>query len=157
MIVGIIGGSFAEKKYLDVAYKIGQYIAENGWILVCGGLTGVMEYACKGAYEKGGITVGILPSYDKSTANKYVKIPVATGIGLARNYIIINTADILIAINGKYGTLNEISMALNIGKKVITINSWKLKNAGEIDENLFYEVETAEEAINLIKKWQNET
>ncbi len=151
MIVGVIGGSQSDTKNLEIAYTIGKLIAQNNWILICGGLTGVMEYACKGAYEAGGITVGILPGNNKNSANQYVKIPVATGIGLARNYIIINTADVLIAIDGRYGTLNEISAALNLGKRVISINSWKLKNAGDIDESLFFEVQTPEQAIDLIK------
>lgn len=151
MIVGVIGGSQSDSRNLEIAYTIGKLIARNNWILVCGGLTGVMEYACKGAYEAGGITVGILPGNDKHSANQYVKIPIATGMGLARNYIIINTADVLIAIDGRYGTLNEISAALNLGKRVVAINSWKLGNAGDIDNSLFFEVKTPEDAIDLIK------
>lgn len=151
--IGVIGGSQANEKDLKIAYQVGKYIAQNGWALICGGLTGVMEYAAKGAFEENGITIGILPSNDKNTANKYIKIPIATGFGIARNYIIIQNADFIIAIDGSYGTLNEISAALNLGKKVITINSWKLKNAGYIDNSLFWEVQTPEEAISLIKKW----
>ncbi len=153
MIIGVIGGSQSDQENLEIAYRLGKLIAQNGWFLICGGLTGIMEYACKGAYEEDGITIGILPGGDKSSANPYVKIPIATGIGLARNFIIINTADVLVAIDGRYGTLNEISAALNLSKKVIAINSWKLKKSGEIDTNLFFEVNSPNEAIKLIKEW----
>jgi uncharacterized protein (TIGR00725 family) len=155
--VGVIGGSIADEKNLKIAYEVGKYIAENGWILVCGGLTGVMESAAKGAFENNGTTIGILPGSDKNSANKYIKFPIATGLGIARNYIIIQSSDILIAINGSYGTLNEISAALNLKKRVIAINSWKLEKAGVVDKNLFYEASTPEEAISIAKRFINGT
>ncbi|MBN1897570.1 MAG: TIGR00725 family protein [Spirochaetes bacterium] len=154
MIVGVIGGALADKKNLDIAYELGKLLAEAGYTVVCGGLSGVMEKACQGAFEAGGMTIGILPGYDTSSANPYVKIPIATGMGLARNYIIINTADILVAVNGRSGTLNEISAAFNMGKKVIAINSWKLKQAGPVEEDLFIEVNTPDEAIEWLKSWE---
>jgi len=154
MIVGVIGGSRIknEDKIYKIAYQLGKLIAENGWILICGGLGGVMEAASKGAYEHNGITVGIIPFEDKSYANKYIKIPIASGMGLARNYIIVNTADILIAVDGSYGTLNEISAALNVRKKVLTLFSWeKLKDIPLIEKELFIPVKSPEEAIEYIK------
>lgn len=125
-IIGVIGGHEAEPHHLEFAYKVGRLIAENECVLVCGGRTGIMESACKGAVEAGGITVGILPSEDFIIANEYVTIPVATGIGTARNKIIINTGEAFIAISGKYGTLSEIAFALDAHKRVAGFETWDI-------------------------------
>jgi uncharacterized protein (TIGR00725 family) len=108
-----------------------------------------MEHACRGAKEAEGTTIGILPSSDKNDANKYVDIPIATGISIARNILIINTADVLIAIDGSYGTLSEIAFALNLKKPVIALQTWLLESAGKVDDELFFRVQTAKEAIDL--------
>ena len=118
-IIGVIGGSHCSKEIYKLAYKVGKEIAEKGCILVCGGLYGVMEAASKGAYEAGGLTVGILPGKDKKEANSYIKIPVVTSMSHARNAIIARTADVVIAVDGKYGTLSEISLTFCLGKKVV--------------------------------------
>lgn len=155
MLIGIIGGSRIENNDIyNIAYETGVLIAKNNWHLICGGLGGVMEAASKGAYDANGITIGILPYSDKTRANKYIKIPIATGIGPSRNYIIVNTADILIAIDGKYGTLNEISAALNSNKIVLAIHSWELEKIDNIDKNLFIPVNSPEQAIDYIKKYE---
>ena len=152
MLIGIIGGSTIDNKEIyDIAYHTGKLIAQNKWKLVCGGLSGVMEAAAKGAYENNGITIGILPHSDKNTANDYITIPIATGMGYARNYIIINTADVLIAIDGNYGTLNELSAALSAKKKIFAIRSWNL-NKLDINDKNFIPVKTPEEAIKNIEK-----
>ncbi|MBU1076207.1 MAG: TIGR00725 family protein [Spirochaetes bacterium] len=156
MFIGIIGGSTIENKDIyDTAYQTGSLIAQEGWYLVCGGLGGVMEAASKGAYDNKGITVGILPFADTGKANPYITIPVATGMGLARNHIIVNTADILIAIDGKYGTLNEISAALNCNKKILAIRSWELDTLKNINKEQFIPVDSPEQAIHYIKTDEN--
>lgn len=124
--IGVIGASVCDEETQETAYQLGKEIALAGHILVCGGLTGVMEAAAKGAYEAGGQTLGILPGSSKNDANPYIKIPVATGLGEARNAIIARTCDCLIAVGGEYGTLSEVALGIKMGKKVIGINTWRL-------------------------------
>jgi uncharacterized protein (TIGR00725 family) len=140
-MIGVLGGSLAEPKFLESAYQIGRLLAEKGAILVCGGREGVMEAACKGAVEAGGLTVGILPSDNLRLANPYVTIPVATGMGAARNKIIVNTAEAFIAIDGRYGTLSEIAFALDAGKRVVGLGSWDIEGV--------IRAETPEQAVNI--------
>jgi uncharacterized protein (TIGR00725 family) len=151
-IIGVIGGSNCPKKICNQAEAIGQGIAKGGAVLVCGGLGGVMEFACKGAKSAGGLTIGILPSMDKNDSNKYVDIPIATGISIARNIIIINTADVVIAIDGGYGTLSEIAFALNLHVPVIALDTWYLESAGKVDDELFFRVDDVDSAVKLAFK-----
>ena len=126
MIIGVIGGRSCDKKTAQIAEKIGTEIAKRNHVLICGGMGGVMEAACRGAKKSGGITVGVLPGKIKDDANKYVDIPILTAMSHARNAIIVRTADMVIAIGGKYGTLSEIGLAKAIDKKVIGINTWDI-------------------------------
>jgi len=126
-IIGVIGGNQADDKNLDFAYQVGRLIARSDAMLICGGRGGVMEAACRGAIDGEGITIGILPFDDIDSANDYVQIPIATGIGTARNKIIVDTAEAFIAIDGRYGTLSEIAYALDAGKKVVGYNSWDIE------------------------------
>lgn len=141
-IIGVIGGRSARKKLLAVAENVGRLIAENGLILLCGGLGGVMEAAAKGAKEGGGLTVGILPHDTKERANPYIDVPISTGLGIGRNIIIARTADALIAVSGEYGTLSEIAFALQLGKPVVGINTWDIKGVIKA-ENAENAVQTA--------------
>jgi hypothetical protein len=93
------------------------------------------------------VTVGILPGSDTSAANSYVAVPVATGLGIARNAVIVRTADVVIAVDGSYGTLSEIAMALNLGKTVVQLGSWRLPEAGEVDPELYLKAENPEDAV----------
>ncbi|MCK4809897.1 MAG: TIGR00725 family protein [Candidatus Omnitrophica bacterium] len=127
MNVAVIGGFKCSRKFYKCAYELGRLIAQKGWILVCGGRTGVMEAACKGAKEKGGLTVGILPSVSGEDANAYVDIKIPTGLGYARNILVVRAVDIVIAVDGKYGTLSEIAFAFNENKPVIGIDTWEIK------------------------------
>lgn len=126
-IFSVIGAGTADKKLLAIAEDVGRLIARNGFLLLCGGLGGVMEAAAKGAKAEGGITVGILPGLEKNEANPYIDVPVATGLGEGRNIIIVRSADVLIAIGGGYGTLSEIAFGLKAGKTVIGIDTWDIK------------------------------
>ncbi len=130
--IGVIGGSSPDKESRQNALRIGQLIAEKGAILVCGGLSGVMEAACRGAKEAGGLTMGILPGNSPDDANIYVDIPVATGLGYGRNSLVAMNADVIIAINGQYGTLSEIAYGCIYGKKVIGMGTWDVEGVIQV-------------------------
>jgi uncharacterized protein (TIGR00725 family) len=139
--IGVIGGAKCSRETARMAEEVGRGIAKSGAILVCGGMGGVMEAACRGAKAAGGLTIGILPGPDKTGANDYVDIAIATGLGEARNLAIIRTADVLIAVGGSYGTLSEIGFALKAGKKVVGLKTWDIKG--------IVPAATAEDAVRL--------
>lgn len=109
------------------AAEVGRLLAEQGVTLVCGGRGGAMEAACRGAKEADGLTVGILPGSDRSDANPFVDIVLPTGLGEARNALVVGAADVVIAIGGGYGTLSEIALALKAGKRVIGLGTWDIE------------------------------
>jgi uncharacterized protein (TIGR00725 family) len=123
-IIGVIGAGQVSDSGYAVAREVGRRIGEGGAVLVCGGLSGVMEAACRGCKEGGGETLGLLPGGDAAMANPYVTLAVPTNMGHARNVIIAHTAQVLIAVEGEYGTLSEIAVALKLGKPVVALNSW---------------------------------
>ena len=125
-IVGVIGASECEPFVASMAFEVGRGIANMGAALICGGRGGVMEAACKGASESGGLTIGVLPGNDGSLANPYVSVPLVTAMGQARNSIIVQSSCVLVAIGGGYGTLSEIGIALKLGKKVIGLGTWEI-------------------------------
>lgn len=125
-LIAVCGAGTCEEPLAAIAEEVGQQIAATGAVLVCGGLGGVMEAACRGATEAGGMTLGILPGDDPQSANPYVQIAIPTGMGHARNVIIVQTADIVIAIGGAYGTLSEIALARKCGRHVIGLHTWPL-------------------------------
>jgi hypothetical protein len=124
--LAVVGGNRPEKRFLETAYEVGRAVAEAGAVLVCGGLGGVMEAASRGAKEAGGITVGILPGGDPAAANRYIDLPVVTGLGYTRNSLVVMNADAVIAVDGEYGTLSEIAFSLIYGRKVIGIGTWDI-------------------------------
>lgn len=138
--IGVIGGAQPTKTSRQQAYRVGQLIAEKGAVLVCGGLKGTMEAAAKGAKQKGGLTIGILPGENPGDANPYIEVAVATGIGYSRNALVVMNADVLIAVGGHYGTLSEIAYALIQKKKVIGIGTWDIPGVIPIN--------TPEEAVD---------
>jgi len=139
--VGVIGAGECDAELGRLAEAVGRGIAEAGAVLVCGGMGGVMEAACRGAKSAGGLTIGILPGTDRRDANEYVDVPIATGINEARNLAIVRTADVLVAVGGSYGTLSEIGFALKAGKKVVGLASWDIKG--------IVSAATAQEAVRL--------
>ena len=122
--IGVIGASKTSPDVDKIAWQVGNGIAKQGGILVCGCLGGVMEAACQGAKQAQGMTIGILPNLDRNEANPYVDIVITTGLLEARNLIIVRTSDVLIAIGKGYGTLSEIAFALKMEKPVIGIETW---------------------------------
>jgi uncharacterized protein (TIGR00725 family) len=139
--VGVIGAGECDAELARLAEDVGRRIAEAGAVLVCGGMGGVMEAACRGAKAAGGTTIGILPGPDRADANRYVDVAIATGINEARNLAIIRTADALVAVGGSYGTLSEIGFALKAGKKVVGLRTWDIKGV--------VPAVTAEDAVRL--------
>jgi uncharacterized protein (TIGR00725 family) len=126
-IIGVIGAANTDAITLALAEEVGRLVAKKGAILVCGGLGGIMEAACRGAKSAGGKTVGILPQATKEMANPYVDVAIATGFGEGRNVIIARTADAVIAVAGEYGTLSELAYTLKMGKPVVGIKTWDIK------------------------------
>jgi uncharacterized protein (TIGR00725 family) len=125
-VIGVIGGKAADPGQLSDAEEAGRLIARAGAVLATGGMGGVMEAASRGAHAEGGIVLGILPGEDKSAANDYVDVAVATGFGIGRNIVLVRTADALLAVGGQYGTLSEIAYALQMGKPVVGIGTWEI-------------------------------
>jgi uncharacterized protein (TIGR00725 family) len=115
------------------AEEVGRLLARRGAVVVCGGLGGVMEAACRGAREEGGTAVGILPGFDRDAANPHVAVAIATGLGEARNALVVRAADALIAVGGAYGTLSEIALALKAGKPVIGLGTWEIEGVVRAD------------------------
>jgi len=128
----VIGASEAAGEILEMAREVGRLVAEREAILICGGLGGVMQAASEGAKKAGGVTIGILPFYEKKPANEYIDIVITTGMGHSRNAIIASTADACIAVGGSYGTLSEIALARKLGKPVMTLNSFEIRLGGKV-------------------------
>ncbi len=129
--IGVIGPGEAAEDELAVAEEVGAAIAERGAVLVCGGLGGVMEAACRGARSRGGFTVGLLPGPDREAANGWVQFPIATGLGEARNVLVVRAADALVAVGGGWGTLSEIALALKTDRPVIGLGTWEPVRRGQ--------------------------
>jgi len=125
--IGVIGGAEADIASLETAGQVGRLIAAAGAVLVCGGLGGVMEAAARGAKAAGGLTVGILPGSSPSDANPFIDVPIATGLGFTRNSLVAMNADVLIAVDGEYGTLSEIAFGIIHGKRVIGLGTWDIR------------------------------
>ena len=132
--IAVIGtGKDATEREQALAEEVGRLVAERGAVLVCGGLEGVMAAACRGARSAGGLTVGLLPGADPADANPWVDIPVPTGLGYARNSIVVKAGQTVIAVGGAFGTLSEIGHAIADGKTVVGLETWELKRRGEVD------------------------
>ena len=132
MIISVIGSSQPKSdEHLRLAEEVGRELAKRGVTLVCGGLGGVMEAACRGAKQSGGRTIGILPGRSPKDANPYVDIPIVTGMGYSRNVIVVSTGRAVIAVGGAYGTLSEIGHALGYGIPVVGLKTWPLTLTGE--------------------------
>jgi uncharacterized protein (TIGR00725 family) len=146
--IAVIGGNQCSPQEAQLAEEVGRELAMRGAILVCGGLGGIMEAACKGAQASGGITIGILPGDSRQAANRYVQIPIVTGLGYARNLAVVKSAQAVIAIDGSYGTLSEISHALQSGIPVIGINTWSLSRNNQQDKSII----PAQDAVEAVNK-----
>jgi uncharacterized protein (TIGR00725 family) len=144
-LIAIIGAGECSEQDYEVARSIGALLAQNGFGVVCGGRTGVMEAAMRGAKEANGASVAILPQGDFSDVSEYADIVIPSGFGIGRNILIVRSALAIIAVGGKYGTLSEIAFALQLNKPVIALGSW------QVSEDIV-QVSSPEEAVDMIKK-----
>jgi len=148
MFVAVIGNGRCSADVAALAEAVGRELAQRGAVLVCGGLGGVMEAACRGAKSAGGLTIGILPGTSRRDANPYVDVPVVTGMGEARNVLVVQSAQAVIAVHGEYGTLSEIAHALKLGIPVVGLSTWHLsKDNGE--RQAIVRARTPQEAVEM--------
>jgi len=147
--IAVCGAGQCDPTVYEQAREVGLCLARAGAIVLTGGLGGVMEAACRGAREAGGLTVGILPGEDTRAANRYVWLPIATGMGQARNVILILSASAVVAIAGEAGTLSEIALALKLGRPVVALGSWQLRRSDGTEETRIYTVSSPQEAADL--------
>jgi uncharacterized protein (TIGR00725 family) len=143
-VVSVIGGHNCNKEVEQLAQNLGKNLAEMVDVLISGGLSGVMKAVCNGFKAAGGLTIGIIPSYDKNDANAYVDIVIPTGLGLARNVLVVKSADIVVALSGEAGTLSEIAYCLQFGIPVISLKSWDIPGVIKVD--------TVKEAMEKVKE-----
>lgn len=122
--IAVIGAGRCSADVAQLAEEVGAAVADRGCTLVCGGLAGVMEAAARGARARGGLTVGVLPSYDAASASAHIDVVLPTGMGHARNMIVVAAGDAVIALPGEHGTASEIALALTIGRPVIGLRAW---------------------------------
>ncbi len=136
LLVAVCGESDPQTSLADLAFELGRGIAQRDAVLICGGLTGVMEHAARGAQAAGGLTIGLLPSDDVKEANAYIDVAIATGLGHARNAILARTADGVVALGGGLGTLSEIALALRNRRPTIGIKTWRFDRDGRTEAEL---------------------
>jgi hypothetical protein len=152
-IIGVMGAAACDAATYATARELGRRLGEAGYVLLCGGGTGVMEAAARGAAEAGGLTIGILPGRDvqESPPNPYIQVPLFTGISYARNWVNVVASDVLVAIAGELGTLSEIALGLKGGKPVVLLQSWRFEIPGFTPPANLYRVATPEEAMARIR------
>lgn len=155
--VGVIGAGLCSIEVSGWAEAIGAGIARRQGVLICGGLGGVMEAAARGARREGGLVVGVLPGTDRKEGNAHLSLSLATGLGDARNAIVARASDVLIAIDGGYGTLSEIGLALKMGRPVIGLGTWRIESRKGPDDGILTAFDP-EEAVTLAfreagKRW----
>jgi uncharacterized protein (TIGR00725 family) len=151
--VGVIGARRCPAPVAAMAFEVGRLVAQAGWVLVCGGMGGVMEEACRGARSAGGFTLGILPGNRREEGNPYLSFAVVTGLGEARNLIVVKSSEALIAVSGAYGTLSEIALAGAAGIPVVGLSSWVLDAEQNQGRGLFVrEARTPEGAVSAVRE-----
>jgi len=148
LFITVIGASSCSADEEKLAEEVGRELARHGATLVCGGLGGVMQAACSGAHAEGGLTVGILPGNRREDANPYVSIPVVTGLGYARNPIVVRSGQAVIAVGGSYGTLSEIAYAFQDGIPVIGLGTWSLQRCDGMSDSII----VADDAVDAVQK-----
>jgi uncharacterized protein (TIGR00725 family) len=145
--VAVVGASAANEWEVATARAVGRLLAERGAVLVCGGLGGVMDAAASACEAAGGTSIGILPGDDRVEASPHLSVAIATGLGEARNAIVVRAADAVIAVGGEFGTLSEIAFALKMGTPVVGLGTWDLRR-DDVDTDPLLRVETPEEAVD---------
>jgi uncharacterized protein (TIGR00725 family) len=128
--IAVVGPAEADAETYALAVEVGRLIAEQGGIVLCGGLGGVMEAAARGASQAGGSSLGILPGGDRSAANPYVTVALATGLGELRNALLVRCSDAVLAVGGSWGTMSEVTLAVRLGKPVVSLRGWSVIDPG---------------------------
>lgn len=146
--IGVLGPNTCSDAEAAVGREVGAEIARRGGVLLCGGLGGMMEAAAEGAKSAGGLTVGILPGAAADAANRFIDLPIPTGLGAYRNMLLVQSCDAVIAVRGGYGTLSEIGAALRLGVPVIALESWQVGQGGSVDTGI-HVAKSAKEAVAL--------
>jgi uncharacterized protein (TIGR00725 family) len=136
-------------RILEWAEEVGQLLARGGATVITGGLGGVMRAASRGAHGAAGVTIGILPGSDPAEANEYVTIPIATGLGVMRNLVVVTAADAVVAVGGRHGTLSEIGLALRMGRHVVTLSSWRVESEHRLGGPRVHRVRDPREAAAM--------
>jgi uncharacterized protein (TIGR00725 family) len=144
--VVVCGSGQATTEEVAWAEEVGRLIADAGAVLVCGGLGGVMDAAARGCEAGGGLSIGILPGEHRDPASPHLTVSIPTGLGEARNALVVRAADAVIAIGGEFGTLSEIALALKAGTPVVGLHTWELAKAGSLVHAII-ETETPQEAV----------
>ncbi len=157
MIISVIGEGNARPEIENLAEQVGEELARRGHSIVCGGLGGVMEAVCRGAKSAGGSTIGILPGNDPKAANLWVDVPICTGMGHARNVIVVKTGRAVIAVGGAYGTLSEIGHALGDGIPVIGLKTWDLSRSGDSDDGVIVASDAKDAVEKAVQAANNRT
>jgi hypothetical protein len=135
--VAVVGAGDADDELAAAAEEVGRRLAQAGAAVVCGGLGGVMEAACRGAKSAGGLTVGILPGRRRADANRWVDVAIPTGMGETRNALVVMSADAVVAVGGEHGTLSEVAFGLKLGRPVVGLRTWRLvRGDGAVDESI---------------------
>lgn len=147
--VTVVGSGVATGELYEKARQVGRLVAEMGGTVVCGGLSGVMEGAARGAMEAGGTAIGILPDEDRERANEYLSYSISTGMGHARNLAVVCSGDVIVAVGGEYGTLSEIGLARKVGRAVVSLESWELPGHVVVAASPEEAVESAFEILGL--------
>lgn len=146
--VAVCGPGVASEREAAAAEEIGRRLAEGGAVVVCGGMTGVMDAAARGARAAGGAAIGILPGRDRAGASEHLSAALPTGMGEARNALVVRAADVVVAIAGEFGTLSEVALALKMAIPVVWLWPWDLSRGGRMVEEIV-PATTAEEAAAL--------
>jgi uncharacterized protein (TIGR00725 family) len=147
--VAVVGSGTATGELYEQAWEVGRLVAERGGTVVCGGLSGIMEAAARGAAEAGGTAIGILPDEDRRRANEYLTYSITTGMGHARNLAVVCSGDVVIALSGEYGTLSEIGLARKVGRPVVSLESWELPGHVTVASSPEEAVEAAFEILKV--------
>ncbi len=147
-IIGVLGGNNIDDGTRDIAVELGKAIAKSKAVLICGGLNGVMEAACKGAKSEEGTTIGVLPGTEHRSANRFVDIPIVTSLTEERSAIIARTADVAIALEDGMNSQEEIASALKVGTPVVSLTGFSQETLECLDDNLFINASSPQDAVD---------
>jgi uncharacterized protein (TIGR00725 family) len=148
--IGVVGPADADEVLSDIAYEVGRRLAAAGAVVLCGGLGGVMAAAARGVSAGGGTSIGLLPGADRSAAAPDLSVVLATGLGELRNGLLVSAADGLLAVGGSWGTVNEVALAVRLGKPVVSVAGWQVSDAAGETVAGIHQAASPGEAVGLL-------